>query len=181
MNLSGDFFLGKSHEYNQQQQDCLIEAVTALEDLGSKPLMMLGKIQSGKTKTFIGVIALAFDNSYDLSVVLTKNSNALAKQTTARLQSEFKDFIEDDLMDVYDIMNMPKTLSAYEMDKKLIIVVKKEKNNLKKLMNFIQDYSRTHSGKCLIIDDEADYCSIGFQKNKETARLRYAGHSGTKA
>ena len=38
-----------------------------------------GKIQSGKTKSFIGVISLAFDSEYDLSVVLTKNSNELAK------------------------------------------------------------------------------------------------------
>ena len=48
--------------------------------------MMLGKIQSGKTRSFIGVISLAFDNGYDLAVVLTKNSNALAKQTTARIK-----------------------------------------------------------------------------------------------
>ena len=33
--------------------------------------MMLGKIQSGITKSFIGVISLDFDNGYDLPVVLT--------------------------------------------------------------------------------------------------------------
>ncbi|MDO4924521.1 MAG: Z1 domain-containing protein [Turicibacter sp.] len=168
MNLLGDSFQGKKDEYSEEQKQCIVEAVEALDHLGTKPLMMLGKIQSGKTKTFIGVIALAFDNGYDLSVVLTKNSNALAKQTTSRLQGEFKEFVEDDLIDVYDIMSMPSHLSAYEMDKQMIIVVKKEKNNLKKLMNFIQEYAKAGSRKCLIIDDEADYCSIRFEKNKET-------------
>lgn len=178
MNLLGDFFQGKKDEYSEEQKQCIVEAVEALDHLGTKPLMMLGKIQSGKTKTFIGVIALAFDNGYDLSVVLTKNSNALAKQTTSRLQSEFKDFVEDDLIDVYDIMSMPSNLSAYEMDKQLIIVVKKEKNNLKKLMNFIQVYGKDASRKCLIIDDEADYCSIGFEKNKETKEFDLRKISG---
>ena len=60
--------------------------------------MMLGKIQSGKTRSFIGVISLAFDNGYDLAVVLTKNSNALVKQTTARIKQEFYDFRDEDII-----------------------------------------------------------------------------------
>lgn len=127
--------------------------------------MMLGKIQSGKTKSFIGVISLAFDNSYDLAVVLTKNSNALAMQTTSRMKQEFRD---DDLIDIFDIMCIPTDLSRFELDKKLILVVKKEHNNLPKLLNFIKGYALNESKKCLIIDDEADFCSIGYEMNKDT-------------
>ncbi len=46
-----------------------------------KPVMLLGKIQSGKTKTFLGIIALGFDNGFDIAVILTKPTTALARQT----------------------------------------------------------------------------------------------------
>ncbi|NRT80948.1 Z1 domain-containing protein [Clostridium beijerinckii] len=168
MNLNGDFFGVKKKEYNDKQSKCIIEAVEKLDEIKDKPLMMLGKIQSGKTKSFIGVISLAFDNGYDLAVVLTKNSNALAMQTTARMKQEFSEFRDDDLIDIFDIMCIPTDLSRFELDKKLILVVKKEHNNLPKLLNFIKGYALNESKKCLIIDDEADFCSIGYEMNKDT-------------
>ena len=167
MILNGEFFSEKSKEYNEKTLDCIKESVEKLEKIGDRSLMMLGKIQSGKTKSFIGVMALAFDNGYDLSVVLTKNSNALVKQTVSRLKDEFKDFREEDMVEVFDIMCMPPNMSKFELDKKLIIVVKKEKNNIPKLIDFIERYSLYKNKKCLIIDDEADFCSIGYDKKKD--------------
>ena len=168
MNFDGDFFGVKKKEYNDKQSKCIIDAVEKLDQIKDKPLMMLGKIQSGKTKSFIGVISLAFDNGYDLAVVLTKNSNALAMQTTARMKQEFSEFRDDDLIDIFDIMCIPTDLSRFELDKKLILVVKKEHNNLPKLLNFIKGYALNESKKCLIIDDEADFCSIGYEMNRDT-------------
>lgn len=139
-----------------------------LDQIGDNPLMMLGRIQSGKTRSFIGVISLTFDNDYDLAVVLTKNSNALSKQTVARMKQEFAPFRDDDIVEIFDIMYMPPNMSKFELDKKLIIVVKKEKNNLPKMLDFIKKYSLNKNKKCLIIDDEADFCSIGYDKNKDT-------------
>ncbi|MSR92098.1 Z1 domain-containing protein [Inconstantimicrobium porci] len=168
LDLNGEFFSSKKVEYNEATRNCICDVVSKFEEIQDKPLMMLGKIQSGKTRSFIGVISLAFDNDYDLAIVLTKNSNALAKQTTARMNQEFKQFKDDDLVDVYDIMCMPPDLSKFELDKKLIIVVKKEKNNIPKMLNFIKKYAFNVDKKCLIIDDEADFCSIGYDKNKDT-------------
>lgn len=168
MILDGDFFGIKKQEYSQKQYDCILETVNKLDQIEDKPLMMLGKIQSGKTKSFIGVISLAFDNGYDLAVVLTKNSNALAMQTTARMKQEFSTFRNDDLIDIFDIMCVPSDLSRFELDKKLILVVKKEHNNLPKLLDFIKSYALDQSKKCLLIDDEADFCSVGYESNKDT-------------
>ena len=168
MDLNGEFFSVKKEEYNEKTLQCIKETVAKLEEIDDRPLMMLGKIQSGKTKSFIGVISLAFDNGYDLAVVLTKNSNALAQQTTSRMKDEFREFKDDDIIDIFDIMCMPASMYRYELDKKMIIVVKKEKNNIPKLLNFIEKYSLNKDKKCLIIDDEADFCSIGYDKNKET-------------
>lgn len=168
MELNGVFFGEKKEAYNKETTQCIIEAMKKLEEIGDKPLMMLGKIQSGKTRAFIGVTALSFDNGYDLAIILTKNSNALAKQTVARMQQEFSMFRDDDIIDIYDIMCVPQELSKFELNKKLIIVVKKEKNNLPRMISFIEKYSLGNQKKCLIIDDEADFCSIGFEKNKDT-------------
>lgn len=36
------------------------------------------------------------------------------------------------------------------------------------MLDFIEKYSLNKNKKCLIIDDEADFCSIGYDKKKET-------------
>ncbi|WP_294166839.1 hypothetical protein [uncultured Clostridium sp.] len=92
MDLQGQFYKKRldAGEYTEAQKRCIEESIEVLEGLKKEPLMMLGKIQSGKTKTFIGTIALGFDNGYDLAIVLTKGTNALSEQTLARMKYEFK-------------------------------------------------------------------------------------------
>ncbi|MDU7240410.1 hypothetical protein [Clostridium sp.] len=124
---NGEFFSVKKKEYSEKTLECIRTAMNKLEEIGDRPLIMLGKIQSGKTKSFIGLTSIAFDNGYDLAVVLTKNSNALAMQTTARMIQEFKEFKDYDIIEIFDIMCMPPDMKKYELEKKLIIVVKKKK------------------------------------------------------
>lgn len=168
MELNGYFYGEKKKEYDEKTAECICNTVQKLDLIGDKPLMMLGKIQSGKTRSFIGVTALAFDNGYDLAIILTKNSNALAKQTVVRMQQEFKAFSDDDEIEIYDIMCIPDDFSRFELEKKLIIVAKKEKTNLPKMMEFIKKYSLGEKKKCIIIDDEADFCSIGYEKKSDS-------------
>ena len=50
--------------YDAQARKCVQETVEALltkTTTPDNPGMLLGKVQSGKTRTFLGVIALAFD------------------------------------------------------------------------------------------------------------------------
>ena len=41
-----------------------------------RPGILLGRVQSGKTRAFLGVIARAFDKGYDIAVILTKGTLA---------------------------------------------------------------------------------------------------------
>ena len=82
--------------------------------------------ESGKTKVFLGIIALAFDNGYDLALILTKPTTALAKQTYKRLNKEFAEFIESDQAKVYDILEIPERLTQFELNQKMVFVVKKQ-------------------------------------------------------
>ena len=144
-----------------------VQNLLSMETTIRKPGMLLGKIQSGKTRAFIGIIALAFDNDYDVVLVLTKGTKALTKQTLQRLEEDFKCFIEEDQLKVFNIMNFPNNLTEYELSQKIVIVAKKEVNNMSRVIkNLVNIYPDLRSRKILIIDDEADYASISFKKRR---------------
>jgi len=133
--------------------------------VGQRPGMLLGKIQSGKTRAFIGIMALAFDKGYDVCVVFTKGTNALATQTIRRFESDFDSFINDDEVKVYDIMSVPN-LTPYIKGQKLIFVVKKETRNIDRLTKLLYDNIDLTEKRVLFIDDEADTAGIGFHRDR---------------
>ncbi len=177
MNLEGKFYTYKKNEgtgYDEKLRECIettckycIENLSMSgEEKVNKPIMMLGKIQSGKTRAYTGLIALAFDNDFDMIFILTKNSKALINQTVSRMKKEFSEFIRKYEVVVSDIMKSNSRVSGYQLEQKNIIVAKKEKNNINRLIEFIKDYSIGEKKKCLIIDDEADTTGIGYNKVK---------------
>lgn len=172
---AGEFFnmLAAQNEYDESTVKCVFDTTQKLIELSTdlnRPGMLLGKIQSGKTRTFIGITGLCFDNEYDAAIYFTKGTKALAQQTFERLKSEFQVFYKNDKAQIFDIMNLPSNLSNYELDQKLLIVVKKETNNLERLNEAIfETYPQLANKKILIIDDEADFASVGFSKSKNEA------------
>lgn len=156
--------------HDDQLAACVDRVVNKLVDTstsGDRPGMLLGKIQSGKTRGFIGTIARAFDEGFEIAIVLTKGTKTLSEQTVARLKSDFQDFIDQDKLLVLDIMSMPGDLLRSELRRKLVVVAKKENKNLQKLIAFIVDKKLTDK-RLLIVDDEADLASVRFLKEKGT-------------
>ncbi len=146
-------------------QYCIdMAAVPGNSEKSERPIMMLGKIQSGKTQAYTGLISLSFDNDFDMAFILTKNSKALVQQTYKRMRKEFKAFIKEQEIEVLDIMQSNYELSEFELEKKLVIVAKKETHNLDKISCFIENYMVGKRKNCLIIDDEADTTGIGYEK-----------------
>lgn len=177
MEKNGRFYTFKKNEgtgYDEELRNCIettcqycIEnANENSEEKINKPIMMLGKIQSGKTRAYTGLIALAFDNGFDMVFILSKNSKALINQTVSRMKKEFKEFILSYEVVVSDIMKSNTRISGYQLEQKNIIIAKKEKNNINRLIDFINEYSISEKKKCLIIDDEADTMGIGYSKVK---------------
>lgn len=183
MNKLGDFypsFVGNSTRYSGEDCRCVesvVERLMQSQTSEDHPGMLLGKIQSGKTKTFLAVMALAFDNEFDVAVVLTKGTRALAKQTYERIRSEFRRHDENDLLKVFDIMTMPGHLTGFELSQKLVLVVKKQTDNLSRLIElFARKYPQLKDKRVLIIDDEADYASVGFKKDKGELDINTTAH-----
>ncbi len=174
LNLTGDFYpiyKAANLSFDAETFSCAERTVTRTLETATTsdhPGMLLGKVQSGKTRTFISVLALAFDNGFDIAVVLSKNSKALIEQTYKRLRAEFSEFIEEGEMEIYDIMRCPESFNAFELESKIIFVAKKETNNVNRLTKLFTEKRSSMAGKrVLIIDDEADNASIGYSKKAD--------------
>jgi RecG-like helicase len=143
INFYEQFLAEHSHDYNTELRTCIEETVKKLaenETDVTKPGMLLGKIQSGKTRTFIGIMALAFDRGYDMVIILTKGTKVLTEQTYQRLDKVFEKFIESDSLRLYNIMATPEELTTYIRSKKLIFVAKKQKDNLNRIVDLFTKY-----------------------------------------
>ena len=73
--------------------------------------LMIGKVQSGKTSTFITTIAAGFDNGYNIAIVLGGTNNSLLAQNKDRVKQYFKE--EDSVV----ILSTKEDSSTIEMQK----------------------------------------------------------------
>ena len=166
MVIKGEFYntLVDKRNDSEELRECMEQTVQRLLDNETdmhKPGMLLGKIQGGKTRAFVGIIALAFDNDYDMAIILTKGTKALARQTYARLKNDLYDFIDDDLIKLYDILHIPDRLPGWVLKRKLIMIVKKETNNLDRTIRaIVSTYPDLSKRRVLIVDDESDFASV---------------------
>lgn len=152
----------------QDTVDKLLSNVTDSSDPG----LLLGKIQCGKTRAFVGVMALAFDRGVDAVVVLTKSDNGLVSQTKFRMEYEFEDFLNPkstnvSKVSVYSVEEGMEFTPHQVENEKNIFVCHKNTNRLDQMAEVIRNYFQ--GKKILIIDDEADFVSRAFyQKNQDT-------------
>ena len=161
--------LREARNDSPELQECIEDTVAQLShaDNVDRPGLLLGKIQSGKTNAFLGIIAKAFDSDFDIAIVLTKGTRTLAQQTVKRISRDFSQFIEDDEIFVFDIKTAPDRLTRSELKRKLVIVSKKEVRNLDRIhLFFDKEYPESRDRRVLIVDDEADMASIRFTKKK---------------
>jgi len=145
--------LRDAREDDEALAACIDRVVNQLEDMstsGERPGMLLGKIQSGKTRAFVGVIARSFDRGFDIAVVFTKGTKTLSAQTVSRLANDLRVFIDEDEVLVFDIMQQPGKLTKSEQRRKLVIVAKKQVKNLERIINFFdKDYPELKDRKVL--------------------------------
>lgn len=158
------------HGVSEEKARCVEETVAELlseAPNASEPGLLLGKIQCGKTDTFEMIIGLAFDKGFDIAVVLTKNSTALAQQTVARFEGDFRHFTEGPTPTVVieDIMDRKSYAPNSQKNSKLILVVKKEATNMKHLINrfSLEKNKWLRDKRVLIVDDEADFASRNYR------------------
>lgn len=161
------------------------------------PIMMLGSIQSGKTRAFIGLMSLCFDNGFDMAIILTKCSKALVEQTVKRMDAEFAglkspistvgDVVAQDILDISfrsgdTEQEKEKQVKAFLKKypyKKRILVVKKQSENVDRINMLIRNMVMGGKYKrILLVDDEADITSVGYEKDDTTEQISLRRISG---
>lgn len=146
-------------------------------DNATQPCLLLGKVQCGKTDTFLSIMGLCFDRGIDVAVVMTKGTNTLTKQTIQRLNNDFRFFKDQQIygqkviISIWDILDLGHRggLSDYQLSNpanKFIIVVKKEDTNLRYLNEIFENSELLRSKKVLVCDDEADFASRNYYLRK---------------
>lgn len=163
--------------YNEDMDKCINDTVQNLWNgkikNPSDPGLLLGKIQCGKTRTFVGVMGLSFDNGVDVIIVLTKSDDGLVNQTKSRMEYEFDYFLDP----VY--RNIPKinvstvnetNFSSHQVNnEKHIFICHKNTNRLSRLKEILSGpFARK---KVLIIDDEADFVSRTFYSEYQNIEI----------
>lgn len=135
--------------------------------------IVIGKVQSGKTSNFISLIALAFDNAYDIVIVLGGTKKILVNQNSKRLGRYFEAHIKTDIV-ILNSSENSELLCENEIkkflnqDKKIIIVVLKNKKNINMINKLIFKNTVLSDKTVLIIDDEGDEASLnGLVKKRE--------------
>lgn len=128
----------------------------------TEPVALLGQIQAGKTRAFLGVIAKCFDLGFESILIMTQSNVALAWQTEKRIFDAFSSHIGKEL-GVYNIIQNPNALRAWNANtQKNIIIAKKQKHNLNHTSKLLQPGGVLNGKKVLVIDDEADVIGLGF-------------------
>ena len=133
------------------------------DDVCQKTGIVIGKVQSGKTSNFISITALAFDNGYNVVVVLGGTKKPLVKQNRERIKEYFeatKDVLVLDTTDFRDELTSKKIIRFIKNGKKVVIVALKNTTQINYVADNVFDDAVLADKATLIIDDEGDEASL---------------------
>ena len=143
----------------------------------SNNVLLVGKVQSGKTSNLELLTALAFDNGYNVLVIYGGYDTSLLKQTTDRFMDTFNAtkeisydgeepaiFTTDDSAQILSIDDEIMT-DLLDSNKPVIFVSMKRPAAMRKINALFKRLDKSHF-KAFIIDDEGDQASLNTAKDK---------------
>lgn len=164
----------------QNSFDIFSHCIKPIDSTGQNTGIIIGKVQSGKTSNFITLIAMAFDNGYNVSIVLGGNKNILLEQNKQRIKDSFS--IDPDKLVVLDTNTNKDIISEREIERfvrrgvKVIIVGLKHHKHIDKIAEaFTSSYLKNQP--TLIIDDEGDQATLNTKKYSKTSAFPSAIYS----
>lgn len=148
--------------------------------------IVIGKVQSGKTSNFISLTALAFDNGYDVIVVLGGTKKILVEQNRDRIEQYFKKMANQEvaILDTVknrDLINSRDIEQFVQNGKKVIIVALKNKSQISYIKDNLFENSYLAEKPTLIIDDEGDEASLNGLVSKSKKTATYGAIEGLKS
>lgn len=145
--------------------------------LAEAPIAMVGQVQSGKTRAYLGVMAKCLDDHFDIAVILTKNNRVLGRQTYERVRRDFSKCdslyspIGSRQLQVLMITEARSGANRKGFNRgKLVIVAIKDDTHVRNVKKFLAQGAQRKKN-VLIIDDEADVTSINYNQHNEPAEV----------
>ena len=196
---TGGYYASKIHEYLVNDGIPSLGAATILQNAAKvlrfcpnpstnedKALtgIVIGKVQSGKTSSFISLAALAFDNGYSHVVVFGGTKNVLVSQNSERINEYFKacpDVIVLNTTEHKSQLNSDTILQFVKHGKKVIIVALKTSKQIGLIKNEVFCDPELADKPTLIIDDEGDEASLNTLVFKGKKSATYRAIEGLKA
>lgn len=175
-----DFPQSSINNIVQNSFDVFSHCIKPTDGNGQNTGIIIGKVQSGKTSNFISLIAMAFDNGYNISIVLGGNKNILLEQNKQRIKDSFK--VDPDKLVVLDTNTNKDIINDREIERfvrrgvKVIIVGLKHHKHIDKIAEtFISSCLKNQP--TLIIDDEGDQATLNTKKYSKTSAFPSAIYS----
>ena len=144
-------------------------------------VLLIGKVQSGKTSNLEMFTALAFDNGFRCVIIYGGYDSKLLKQTIERFSKHFNihypDDVEEDIPALFSTdndsiwhLNEQIIIKCKQKNKPIVIISMKNYKALENINNILP-YIVKNDIKTFIIDDEGDQASLNteYKKNKESA------------
>ena len=149
-----------------------------LSPIRNNNMLLVGKVQSGKTSNLELFTSLAFDNGYNLVMIYGGYDNTLLSQTITRFKKTFNISSDMDYCDntpvVFSSDDSNQLLSLddeivedlLEANKPIFLISMKRPAAMNKINQLLSriDTSNIHA---FIIDDEGDQASLNTKKNKK--------------
>lgn len=135
-------------------------------------VLLVGKVQSGKTSNLEMITALSFDNGFNMVIIYGGYDKELLQQCVDRFSDTF-DTENDDNDDAPYLFDSNRDLSfindvfidnAIEEKRPIIICVMKRPTHLNRVNSFLSSMD-TSKINAFIIDDEGDQASLNTKKN----------------
>lgn len=187
----------KKLEENAQQ--IFLKIQTLKNNSGGRNLLLVGKVQSGKTSNMQMALALAFDNGYDCLVMYGGYDNTLLEQAITRFSDEaFKK--PDNMSDqdarykwasifTTDPKGTPHPLQALDEENfetikanggKVIIICRKGPDAINKVNDLFNSWNSRDQINALVFDDEGDQASLNNEFRKNGSSPTYSAISNMK-
>ena len=167
-----------SNEIRERMRNIFKDTQSLLSKPEKHNMLLIGKVQSGKTSNLEMFTALAFDNGFNLMILYGGYDDTLLSQTNERFKTTFNIptinslsndcplfFSTNEKINFEDIDD-----SIFEeilsLNKPVIITAMKRPKALSKI-NDLLDKLEKKQIKAFIIDDEGDQASLNTKKDKQ--------------
>ena len=135
-------------------------------------ILLVGKVQAGKTNGFLSLVANSFDHSTNMSIILTGIDKTLKNQTANdRIIPLFKGNNNIKIFTFETIKEMKKSAKdvnkALSLNQKIIFISLKNNDWLTEVNQQIRLWDKSKIINPLIVDDEGDQASQNIHSEKD--------------